>query len=178
MNQLDRSFNSIRGKPCWGVKRGYAGFLTLEFGKPHLSIQEPAAVTPTWGSAQQRKRWARRVVTVRGQWHLWIHSCDWLVRNGSQVVGDSTSARRMDRAANFLNGQKLIAAQLARRGARTVFEFDLGGQLETKPFDRMGEQWLLFEPSGKVLTLRADRKFAYASGGADPKTEQWRSLAV
>jgi hypothetical protein len=119
-----------------------------------------------------------RVVTVCGQWHLWIHSCEWVVLSDSKVVGDSSSNRRIDRAAKFLNGQKLVSAKLAPRGARTVFEFDLGGRLETKPFNRTGEQWLLFEPSGNVLALRADRKISYGSGDTDPRAERWRSLAV
>jgi hypothetical protein len=177
MNQVDRSFERVRGRPCWGVKRGYASFLTLEFGEPHLEIREPRSLGRD-ASRRVREGLARRLATVHGEWHLWIYYCDWVVHKGDVVVGDSSSARRIDRAAGFLNGQKLLSVTLRSRGARTQFEFDLGGRLETIPFDRKSEQWLLYEPSGKVLTLRADRKISYMNGDADPQTEQWRNLAV
>ena len=41
MKQFDRSFAKLLGLPCWGVKRGWGSFLTLEFGEPHLEVVEP-----------------------------------------------------------------------------------------------------------------------------------------
>ena len=67
------------------------------------------------------------------------------------VIGDSTTSRRIDRAARELNGQKLVDVVINPRGARTRFVFDLGAELETRPFDRSREQWLLYEPGGHVL---------------------------
>jgi hypothetical protein len=56
-----------------------------------------------------------------------------------------------------------------------LFEFDLGGRLETRPRDRKSEQWLLYTPSGKVLTLRADKRFKFTQGDGSER-EQWQSL--
>src|SRR5262245_11898529 len=121
-DQITRSFSKLYGKPCWGVKRGYASFLTLEFGRPHLVIREPRRITDDV-SPRVRNLFARRLVVVRGDWHLWIYSCDWVVRDGSKVIGDSSNARRIDRAAAFLSGQKLSSISLRARGARTRFGF-------------------------------------------------------
>jgi hypothetical protein len=56
---------------------------------------------------------------------------------------------------------------------RTVFEFDLGGTLETKPYDRTSEQWLLYEPNGNVLAVRADRQYSYGLGNRHPDKIRW-----
>jgi len=119
---------------------------------------------------------ARRLITVRGDWHLWIYCCDWAVFKGARLIGDSESNRRIDRAAHFLNGQKLLKASVMPRGMRSVFEFDLGGRLETKPFDRTREQWLLYEPNGNVLAIRADRKYSYGSGNRHPTKQRWLTV--
>ena len=95
---------------------------------------------------------------------------------GARRIGDSGSKRRIDRAADFLNGQKLVKAWVIPRGMRSIFEFDLGGRLETKPFDRTREQWLLYEPNGNVLAVRADRKYSYGPGNRHPAKEKWVSV--
>ena len=176
MNQIERSFAKLHGKPCWGVNRGYGSFLTLEFGSPRLVVREPRSPAPSM-SPRVQKLFARRSVRVRGRWHLWIYCCEWLVRANGIVVGDSTTPRRIDRAARELNGQKLLEVIVNARGARSRFVFDLGAELETKPFDRTSEQWLLYEPDGNVLAWRADRKYRHGPGNRRPSEERWRSLA-
>jgi hypothetical protein len=115
---------------------------------------------------------ARRSVLVRGRWHLRIHSCEWRVRAKGKIVGDWTTPRRIERAARELNGQKLQEVKVTARGAVTVFAFDLGAELETKPYDRSSEQWLLYEPDGRVLTWRADRKYQYGPGDRPPENRR------
>jgi hypothetical protein len=175
-DQITRSFSQVYGKPCWGVKRGYGSFLTFEFGRPHLVIHEPRR-TADDVSPRVRKALARRLVVVHGDGHLWIYCCDWVVRDGGKVIGDSSNVRRIDRAAAFLDGQKLLSISLRARGARTWFGFDLGGELETVPFDRTSEQWSLYEPTGKVLALRADRCISYVRNKTRPNAERWRKVA-
>jgi len=175
MNQIKRSFARLLGMPCWGVSRGFGSFLTLEFGSPHLVVREPMPPTAE-ASARVKQLLARRSVHVRGRWHLWIHSCQWRVVTKGRVVGDWTTPRRIERAARELNGQKLQDVTVGRRGAGTHFAFDLGAELETKPYDRSSEQWFLYEPDGRVLTWRADRKYQYGSGNRPPERLPWRSL--
>jgi hypothetical protein len=77
--------------------------------------------------------------------------------------------------ARELDGQKLLEASVNSRGARTRFVFDLGAELETKPYNRSSEQWFLYEPDGHVLTWRADRKYAYGMGNRPRSRVTWRS---
>lgn len=172
MNQILRSFAALSDKPCWGVTKGQGSFLTLEFGAPRLIVREPM-VSPGARSARVRRMLARRHVCVAGEWHLWLYSCEWKAWSGDRIVGDSSSTRRINRAARSLAGQKLVAVSLSSRGARTRFEFDLGGVLETRPYDRAGEQWLLYEPNGNVLVLRADRRYCY--GPSSQSKGKWRA---
>jgi hypothetical protein len=172
MKRFDLSFRKLLGKPCWGVTRGWGSFLTLEFGEPHLEIYEPRESTSK--SKKIREAAARRLAYVRGDWHLWIYCCAWTVSDGSgRLVGNSSTKKSIDRAARFLNGQALSSGALISRGMRTVLEFDLGGRLETKPYDRRSEQWMLYEPTGKVLIVRADKRYTYGSADRTPDQKQW-----
>ena len=56
---------------------------------------------------------------------------------------------RMGRAAEALDGKKLVLATIKSRGCRSIFEFDLGAKLETKPYDRSSE-WLLKPPKNSA----------------------------
>jgi hypothetical protein len=176
MKRIDIAFRKLRGLPCWNVQRGFGSFLTLEFGEPHLAIREPFESTAR--SAKVRKLAARRLVSLRGDWHLWIYCCDWSVFEGQDLVGDCSTKQTMDRAAEFLNGQKLIRTGVIARGMRATFEFDLGGRLETRPYDRTSEQWMLYEPGGNVLTVRADMRYSYGSGGRASDRKKWWSMST
>ena len=45
-NRIADAFGPILGSPAWQVEKGYASFLTLEFGEPYLVIHEPK--TPSY----------------------------------------------------------------------------------------------------------------------------------
>jgi hypothetical protein len=178
MNRIDRSFKPLRLLPCWSVSKGLASFLTMEFGDPSLRIREPKEptnpVTP-----RVRKLLSRRRVIVQGQWHLWVYCCKWCVCDEKgNIVGDWSSPRKIHRAAGYLDGQILSDVKILGRGARTCFSFDLGATLETAPYDRTGEQWLLYEPNGYVLTWRADRMYSYVQGNAEASKETWYKVAL
>jgi hypothetical protein len=174
MNPIERAFERLRGKPCWGVRSGTGTFLTLEFGTPRLVIREPRTPSPS-SSRKVRTLLGRRGVIVRGRWHLWVTYCEWSVTVGGRTVGDSSSYRRKEAAVRVLNGQRLLAVQTNARGARTRFTFDLGAELETRPYNRTYDQWVLFGPNGH-LVWRADRRFAFSRGGPI-RVSQWRKLA-
>jgi hypothetical protein len=169
---FDRCFRKLYGKPCWNAKRGYASFITFEFGEPRLEIREPHESSAA--SRRVRELLARRQVTLRGDWHLWIYCCDWRVSARRKLVGGSSSDRAIQHAVAFLDGQALTEVSLNYRSCRSVFVFDLGGRLITTPCDSDSEQWMLYEPSGKVLTLRADRMFAHEASDAPPSLKVWR----
>ncbi len=170
--KFDHVFRDIYGMPGWNVHVGYGSFLTFEFGQPRLEIREPRQATFKV-SLRLKRSLAQRHITIRGDWHLWIYCCDWYVCKGERIVGHSNTKRAAQRAATVLDGQKLVRYELAKRGARCIFEFDLGATLHTQPYDRISEQWMLYCPSGKVMTLRADRKFSFGPGDTPPDKTKW-----
>lgn len=162
--QIHDSFAPLLGEPCWQVRRGYGSFLTFEFGDPHLEIYEPRTV-PAHYSERVRKRLARRNIFIHGDWHLWIYCCDWLVTAHGERIGESSTHERMDRAAAELDGQALIQVHRDAETDHWFFNFDLGGQLETIPYDKpQYPQWYFHEPSGYVLTVRGSGIFSYRPG--------------
>jgi hypothetical protein len=174
MNPIERAFSQIVGRPCWGVKRAYGSFLTMEFGPPRLLVRQP--MQSQTESRRVRRSLAQRRVHVRGRWHLWIYGCDWSLRLNGKVVGDSSTKKRIDRATSALEGQELVAVKISDRGARTSFVFDLGGELETRPYDRCSEQWLLFGPNHRALIWRADRRYSHAASNRPVSRLGWRRL--
>jgi hypothetical protein len=170
---FQRIFGAVYGRPCWNVKPGYGSFLTLEFGKPHLEIREPATAPKSY-SVKVRRRLARRNVFVHGEWHLRIAECAWEVLCNGKHVGNGATKRSMGRAANILDGQKLVRFSFTPEDLQCVFEFDLGASLRTIPYDRKGEQWVLFTPEKKVLTLRADRCYRYMRANLRHDKGKWK----
>ena len=79
----------------------------------------------------------------------------------------------MERAPKILDGQILQAVSTTDHGKGWTFLFDLGATLETTPYDRTSEQWTLYEPNNKVLSVRADRKYSYGRGERTPEKERW-----
>lgn len=166
---VEKVFNKIYGKPCWNVRPGYGSFLTFEFGNPRLVIREPKKTIGKIPDKIKKILEARRNVTIRGDWYLWIYCCSWNVLLKNKIIGDSTSKRKMKLAASFLDGQKLTKVTICARTPNTVFEFDLGARLETKSYDKTSEQWMLYEPKGKVFTIRADNTYCYEDAKTDPR---------
>jgi hypothetical protein len=156
VEQVQASFAPLLGKPCWRVRRGHGSFLTFEFGEPHLEIREPRKLDPS-RSARMHQLFARRRVSIHGEWHLWIYCCEWIVTSGDERIGESSTHERMDRAAVELDGQALTSVR--GDGGRWYFDFDLGGRLETRPYEDgspTDERWSLYEASDYVLAVLAD----------------------
>src|SRR5438309_752959 len=84
VNAIARSFQPLYGQPCWGLHYDRTLNLSMNFGKPALRIREPFNTDSK--SEALRRMAARRLVTVRGEWWLWIYCCYWqLVSNGLQL---------------------------------------------------------------------------------------------
>lgn len=178
-NPLENVFHNLYGQPCWNARSGYGSFLIMEFGQPSLEIREPWIPKPTSSPAVVRSA-SRRLVTIRGQWHLWISSCAWQVFTGDKRIGHSnrrgSTKEPIKRAAKELNGQKLLRVSFDQKSGKTIFAFDLGSRLETHPYNKMEEQWLLFEPSGSVFVLRGDGQYAYQPDNTPPDAQVWKPL--
>lgn len=175
MKVIARLFKSLARLPCWGLVVGGATSLRLEFGEPHLVIREPIEPRPGV-PPRARAVLRRRNVRPVGEWHLWIYECHWKVLDRGRPRGNSTSRRSMQRAASFLQGQKLTGIEIAPRSARTAFRFDLGAELIVWPIEKLSEMWMLFTPTGRLLMLRADRQYAYDKATKPVKRLVWRRL--
>jgi len=170
-------FAPLYGKPCWQVQQGYSSFLTFEFGEPHLKINDPRP-NPRAKTAARRRRAARRSVWVRGDWHLWLYMCDWTLYQGDRLAATTYSPnQRIGNALLDIDGQMLTGVSVSSDLRRSTFTFDLGGRIETvaddEP-DKPAEQWMLFEPSGYVLTVRSDGCYHHDRGNTAPDSLVWR----
>src|SRR5205823_276948 len=141
-----------------------------------------------------------RMAYVRGDWHLWIYCCAWSIdREGLHLAHSESSEQQIDRAMVLVNGQAITRIEVNPLNARTRFTFDLGATLTTWPDDAMHEprdlslygqtdvnelpsddlydQWMLYEPSGSVLTVREDGYFQYEPGNEPTDETQWLPLS-
>ena len=158
---MQKVFRKLFGKPCWNVMHGYSSFLAFEFGKPHLEIQGPRSTRRAL-SPRVRQFLSRRHVMVHGDWHLWIYCCHWsILQNGKRLATSSSKPTQIAYAATQLQGQALINVSVDPNRGSSRFKFDFGGELETRKFDNSSEQWLLYDPSKRVLSMRPDGQFSY-----------------
>ena len=178
-SMIERVFKPLYGEPCWNVQWGWGSFLTLEFGEPYLIVNEPEEPKPEWPPSM-RKRHARRRIRVEEQWHLWIYCCEWKLYTGDKLVGDSalesSSKRRIARGAKELDGQNLLQVEVDPSLGTSVFIFDLGSRLETMPYNADSNQWLLYEPSGKVFSYRADGMYSHQPGNTPPSRQKHQAF--
>jgi len=173
---IDEAFGPVYGQPSWLVRRGHGSFVTLEFGEPRLDVGEPKQRLHVF-STKVHERLATRLVAVHGAWHLWIYCCAWRLTHPMRPLAHSGSRpQRIDRALAVLDGQALISV-VVDADARTSFTFDLGCTLLTWPYDHQSEQWLLYEPDGRVLTVRADGRYSHDSSAIPAEDSQWHPLA-
>lgn len=156
------------GLPAWGVKQGHGSFLTFEFGEPELAVEE----------RHTAERGLRRSAHVHGQWHLWIYCCHWrVVQEGLQLAWSEDADRIIGHATAVLNGQKLLAVNVAPEEGRSTFSFDLGGSLETWPYgdDPADEQWTILA-TGEAFAYRADGTYTRGPSSTPPDLDRWLPL--
>jgi hypothetical protein len=156
---VTKSFKPLYGMSCWGIRWDPQLNLSLNFGKPFLKIREPYNTKST--SKAIKRLAARRQITIRGEWYLWVYGSYWKIfQKNEQVASSSSSARRKDAAIAGLEGQKLIHVTINPKNGKTRFDFDLGGILEVRRFDAISdlELWMLYEPNGYVLSCKGDGK--------------------
>lgn len=176
-DRVEAVFRPLFGKIAWQVKKGHGSFLTFEFGSPSLIIDEPVAPRSNRTDRENRAL-ARRRITPRGEWHLWIYCCDWEIEDhGSPLAHSESPDAAINDAAKFLDGQILIAVSVAPDSS-TTFQFDLGGVLKTSPWpeEEAVEQWMLYEPSGHVFTIDSSARYSHQLGNVHPDDQEHNAL--
>lgn len=174
MSNIDRASDALEhfirpvfGLPAWGVRQGYGSFLYFNFGQPKLNVTE-----------RQRDGRTVRRAHVSGEWRLWTDCCHWRLRqDAAQIAWSEDDRSVIERATSILNGQKLVAVSASAREGRSSFTFDLGGLLETWPYeeDPALEQWTLLTDTG-AFTYRGDG--AYADGPSTTPYDERRWLPL
>ena len=162
MNQIDNTLNQIYGKPCWGISYDCNVNLSMSFGDPMLTIREP--FKPKSSSPGIREWASSRQVTIKGKWWLWVFCSYWkLSFDGERAASGASSFRQIQIALAKLSGQILTQAVINPHTGATRFEFDLGGTLDVRRFDRQSKHdlWMLYKPSGYVLTIRGDGRYSH-----------------
>ncbi len=171
------SFAPLLGLPTWGVQKGQGSMLSFEFGTPHLLIREPVA-NPATDNPKIRTLLQRRRVFLHGEWNLWIYCCHWrCAENDVDQSTDNSPDAEIVATASLMDGQRLMSVEINPATGKSLFRFDLGATLETWPYeDDNEEQWMLFTPSGYVLTYRADGYYCWCRSDQSPDEERWLQL--
>jgi len=103
--------------------------LRLEFGNPHLVVQEPMQLSQD-SSRTVIDALGRRIVEPAGKWHLFIEDGDWAIVTRSYGTRRFDADRaRADATLRQLDGQKLTSVDYLDRTGIWYLKFDLGGSL-------------------------------------------------
>jgi hypothetical protein len=172
------TFEKIIGLHCWDVYFNRYLNLSMSFGEPIVRIREPEKVRSK--NAGFRLRHAHRLVTVRGEWWLWIFSASWkLSVKGYGKITDTSPLKEMRRGLALLDGQILTGFSINPRTSATEMEFDLGSKLSIRRLSAGDEFdiWSLYQPNGYVLSVRADGKYQDEPGSTTPDQIEWKPIA-
>jgi len=160
---------------------GHGSWVTLNFGEPTLTVEEPRPRPVFLGKHVPRKL-VTRTATVRGPWWLWIDCAYWsLAVERAELAHCESDRTTIARALHILEGQALSGVDVEPDG-RTTFAFDLGCVLATGPapagwYDRKVPLWHLYQPEGQVLTVRSDGCYVAGAGDTPRDEEIWSPLA-
>ncbi|HEY9679929.1 MAG TPA: hypothetical protein V6C76_18140 [Drouetiella sp.] len=176
-DRVRKSFEVIFEKPCWSVQQGHGSFLTFEFGEPYLDVWEQKP-----DRSINSKKFRKRKITIKGEWHLWIYCCHWnLTLDGDLLAHSESSRGDIKNALEHIDGEKLVRVSVNPQAGESEFEFELGGKLKTVPYERTShrdeydESWMFFEPDGNVLVYRGDGKYRWhsSSRSSEPTEQIW-----
>jgi hypothetical protein len=174
IRSLSGYFVGLFGLPSWHVKKGHGSFLTFEFGSPNQDISK---VHEFKSSEIQVEK--KRIVSIHGDWHLWIYCCGWKIFQESRLLShDESDSEKIKIACSALDGQKIEDIEVELKSMNTRFSFDLGGYLETNPYsDEIDTQWYLYCPRGKVFDFRSDGYYSYEKGNTPIDKDKWVKIA-
>ncbi|MCP3878645.1 MAG: hypothetical protein GY701_09690 [Sulfitobacter sp.] len=184
MDAVAVAFGPLLGEPAWSVTRGHGSFLTFEFGEPALRIDAEPWTRVHSLSATEEITVSTRSAVVHGSWHLWVYCCRWsLTAQQHELANDGSDDTSIDRALGILSGQALTSVDVNIDDGSSLFTFDLGCVLSTRPAPDgiygagPVEQWMLYQPSGDVLTVRGDGRYSVESPKEASSGDHWRRLS-
>lgn len=102
MDPIGEAFRPLLGLPAWQVKRSHGSFVTFEFGQPRMDqirYRTREGYLPDVLAGIELK-----LMTVRGDWHLWIYCCHWsLSLQGIELSHCESDDVTMARALRLLD---------------------------------------------------------------------------
>jgi hypothetical protein len=148
---IQNIISPLLGKRVWGADLGFGSFVTLEFGTP-LAIEKSP------------KR-------PRGEWHLWVMYCAWRLESRTEVMAGSEDPRfKLKEAVRQMDGLALRSVTITAPALETSLTFDEGVVLHLFPiYTAEFEHWLLFDPTGKVLSIGPNMTWSYESSNKPPR---------
>ena len=133
-------FQSLIGKPAWGVALGDGSFLTLEFGE---ALQAETVAN----DSQSEKR------KIHGTGHLWVYCCAWRIETPDDVLAYSEDDRsRLTTIVHVLNGKSLESVEINFPHGDTLLHFSGRLILRLIPIHAHHyEHWMLYIPEGVLV---------------------------
>jgi hypothetical protein len=132
--EIEALFQPLIGQRAWGAKIGWGSFVTIEFGSKHLEHHH-----------------------YRGDWHLWLYQCDWMLKSKTHELANSESKRGlMQTAIDNLNQLELEGLAFEQHQMWTEFIFQRDLRLRCQPYpdaEPNEECWMLFMPDKRVASL-------------------------
>lgn len=169
MQKVQGLFRPLIGQLVWNVRGGYGSFLTLEFGKPHMSVREPTGPNPE-SDARVQRNLRRRHVSILGDWHLFIQYCDWKISVADGSLDSQSIGTSPDECLIDLDGQRLVSLEGASLPNSWKFQFDLGGELEVWPsaeYEATDDLWHLRSWNGDIAALQSDGTIVFEKAALD-----------
>jgi len=157
METVINPFNPLIGLLAWQVRRGHGSFLTMEFGRPHLSVTEPIIARPD-SDERVRRHLKRRRVFVSGDWHFWVQYGDWKLVTADGLLGSNDPpGSPLDECLGGLDGQRLLSVDVEKVTNSWVLNFDLGGLLKIWPStETIEDLWALYIWNGDIISCQSD----------------------
>lgn len=133
------------GSLCWRAKRGFATFLTFDFGD-----RVPGRVRD------------------HGEWHLWVYAGDWkLCGPKGSLATDQDDQAVIEEAIRPFNDKRLTRARVDPLTLKATFAFEQGLELDVGPNSDEEtsdcDWWLLYTPEDRVLVVGPGSSWSYTS---------------
>jgi hypothetical protein len=164
MHPIQKILKSLYGKVSWGVSWDAQTGMDISFGSPVMKIREPYTFISKSNRVQELA--ARRLVTVKGKWQVWIFCAHWGLRIDDEyrATGASPYKKKLI-AMSRLNGQRIISILVDENSGATEFQFDLGATLRVRRFENDDSDiWALYFPNNMVLGIRGNGTYTYQDG--------------
>ena len=153
--RINKFFKQMIGLRVRNVKQGHGSFLTMEFGK------EFEYEIKVHGKIEKEKR---------GEWYFWIYMSAWRIDdNLKPIAGCEDSRKIIEKALKKIENQKLMNVKILNAAHDMKIEFENSVIINLFSIytedESDSENWMLFTPERKVLSVGPGGKLKYESSG-------------